>query len=109
MVDFLFFRSEPHVDIEICICFLSELYFLIAKFLSAGPCKKASEVSEVLIVIFITNILHYMTDIPRLSGSAGRIGGTQGEHFHLMSEPSTRVCVYLVVKVLFIFGNFNYF
>ena len=64
MVDFLFFRSEPHVDIEICICFLSELYFLIAKFLSAGPCKKASEVSEVLVVVFITNILHYLTDIP---------------------------------------------
>ena len=105
----MFFRSELHADIQIFICFLSELYFLIAKFLSAGPCKKASEVSKVLIVVFITNILHYLTDIPRLSGSAGRIGGAQGEHFHFMSKPSTRVCVYLVVKSTVYIWQFQLF
>ena len=97
------------MDIEIFICFLSELYFLIAKFLSSGPCKKASEVGTGFFVEFITYIFHYLTDIPRVSGSAERVGRVQGEHFHFMSKPSARVCVYLVVKVLFIFGNFNYF
>ena len=30
-----------------CVYFLSELYFLIAKFLESGPCKKAANVSIV--------------------------------------------------------------
>lgn len=31
---------------EILVCFLSELYFLIAKYLEVGPCQRAAEVSE---------------------------------------------------------------
>ena len=55
------FLDHQKCVLIILICFLSEMYFLIARFLSSGPCKKTADVSIFPFVDLLLNLLHYLT------------------------------------------------
>ena len=100
------FLWRNHMFDKNCVCFLSELYFLVAKFLASGPCRKASEVSICPILDFLPRI---MTKSDRgvfvSTGSEAGIGGTSGSWILLQTHSQTtkRACSCRLVFLLFKF------